>query len=218
MNRSAAASLSRPARARAALAVSLQQQGALRPAIGLGVTSLLVLGLAYAVAATRISGALFPAQAQGSLLLQHGQVRGSQLVAQPFVGDGYFQARPSAASYDPMAAAGSNLARSNPALQERVAEATHAVAVREGIALADVPGDLVTQSGAGMDPELSPAAAAVQVKRVAGNRGLSVEQVQALVQAHTQGPQWGVFGQPRVNVMTLNMALDDHQPVHNPSP
>jgi len=90
--------------------------------------------------------------------------------------------------------------------------------VREGIAVADVPGDLVTQSGAGMDPELSPAAAAVQVKRVAGNRGLSMEQVQALVQAHTQGPQWGVFGQPRVNVMTLNMALDDSRPVHNPSP
>ena len=218
MNRSAAASLSSPARARAALSVSLQQQGALRPAIGLGVASLLVLGLAYAVAATGISGALFPAQAQGSLLLQHGQVRGSQLVAQPFVGDGYFQARPSAASYDPMAAAGSNLARSNPALQERVSEATHAVAVREGIAVADVPGDLVTQSGAGMDPELSPAAAAVQVKRVAGNRGLSVEQVQALVHAHTQGPQWGVFGQPRVNVMALNMALDDSRPVHNPSP
>ena len=218
MNRSAAASLSRPARARAAAVLSLQHSGALRPAIGLGVASLLVLGLAYALAATGVGAALFPAQAQGSLLLHHGQVRGSQLVAQPFVGDGYFQARPSAASYDPMAAAGSNLARSNPALQERVTEATRAVALREGIAVADVPGDLVTQSGAGMDPELSPAVAAVQVKRVAATRGLGVEQVQALVQAHTQGPQWGVFGQPRVNVMTLNMALDASQPVHNPSP
>jgi len=208
MNRSAAASLSRPARARAATAVSLQHRAALRPALGLGVASLLVLGLAYAVATTGLGAALFPAQAQGSLLLHHGQVRGSQLVAQPFVGDGYFQARPSAANYDPMAAAGSNLARSNPALQERVADAARTVAAREGVAVDDVPGDLVTQSGAGMDPELSPAAAAVQVKRVAGNRGLGVEEVQALVQAHTQGPQWGVFGQPRVNVMTLNMALD----------
>ncbi|WP_419403511.1 potassium-transporting ATPase subunit KdpC [Stenotrophomonas rhizophila] len=207
MNRSAAASLSRPARARAATPVSLQHTGALRPAIGLGVASLL-LGLAYAVATTGLSAALFPVQAEGSLLLDNHQVRGSRLVAQPFVGDGYFQTRPSAANYDPMAAAGSNLARSNPALQERVAEATRTVAAREGIAVDDVPSDLVTQSGAGMDPELSPAAAAVQVKRVAGNRGLSVEQVQALVQAHTQGPQWGVFGQPRVNVMTLNLALD----------
>jgi K+-transporting ATPase ATPase C chain len=208
MNRSAAASLSRPARARAATPVSLQHTGALRPAIGLGVASLLLLGLAYAVATTGLSAALFPVQADGSLLLDNHQVRGSRLVAQPFVGDGYFQTRPSAANYDPMAAAGSNLARSNPALQERVAEATRTVAAREGIAVDDVPSDLVTQSGAGMDPELSPAAAAVQVKRVAGNRGLSVEQVQALVQAHTQGPQWGVFGQPRVNVMTLNLALD----------
>jgi K+-transporting ATPase ATPase C chain len=188
--------------------VSLQHTGALRPAIGLGVASLLLLGLAYAVATTGLSAALFPVQAEGSLLLDNHQVRGSRLVAQPFVGDGYFQTRPSAANYDPMAAAGSNLARSNPALQERVAEATRTVAAREGIAVDDVPSDLVTQSGAGMDPELSPAAAAVQVKRVAGNRGLSVEQVQALVQAHTQGPQWGVFGQPRVNVMTLNLALD----------
>lgn len=208
MNRSAAAPLSRPVRARADRSTALQQQGALRPAIGLGVASLLLLGLAYAVATTGISAALFPVQADGSLLLENGQVRGSRLVAQPFVGDGYFQTRPSAANYDPMAAAGSNLARSNPALQERVAEATRTVAAREGIPVAQVPGDLVTQSGAGMDPELSPAAAAVQVKRVAGNRGLDVGQVQALVDAHTQGPQWGVFGQPRVNVMTLNLALD----------
>lgn len=211
MNRSAAASLSRPARARAALEVSLQHRAALRPALGLGMASLLLLGLAYAVAATGLGAAVFPAQAEGSLLLHHGQVRGSQLVAQPFAGDGYFQARPSAASYDPMAAAGSNLARSNPALQARVDEATRAVAAREGIPMAEVPGDLVTQSGAGLDPHISPAAAAVQVKRVAGNRGLPVAQVQALVEAHTQGPQWGVFGQPRVNVMALNLALDDNR-------
>ncbi|WP_421569937.1 potassium-transporting ATPase subunit KdpC [Stenotrophomonas sp. PD6] len=214
MNRSAAAPLSRPARTRAALAIALQHDGALRPAIGLGVVSLLGLGLVYAVATTGISAALFPAQAEGSLLVHDGQVRGSRLIAQPFVGDGYFQARPSAANYDPMAAAGSNLARSNPALQQRVDEATHAVAVREGIAVAQVPGDLVTQSGAGMDPEISPAAAAVQVARVARSRGLDSDQVQALVQAHTQGPQWGVFGQPRVNVMTLNLALDGLKGAH----
>jgi len=209
MNRSLATSVPRSARSRAAASTQLQQDSAWRPALVLGVSSLLLLGLAYAVATTSVSRLLFPAQADGSLLIRDGQVRGSQLIAQPFVGDGYFQARPSAASYDPMAAAGSNMARSNPALQERVQAAISAVATREGVPAAQVPGDLVTQSGAGMDPEISPAAAQVQMARVARNRGLPVDRVAALVQANTLGPQWGVFGQPRVNVMTLNPALDD---------
>jgi K+-transporting ATPase ATPase C chain len=209
MNRSLATSLPRAARAPATRAATLQQHGAWRPALVLGLASLLLLGLAYALAATSASRLLFPAQADGSLLIRDGQVRGSQLIAQPFPGDGYFQARPSAANYDPMAAAGSNLARTNPALQERVQASIAAVAVREGVAIAQVPSDLVTQSGAGMDPELSPAAAQLQVARVARSRGWPAERVAALVQAHTQGPQWDVFGQPRVNVMTLNLALDD---------
>ncbi|WP_333622783.1 potassium-transporting ATPase subunit C, partial [Stenotrophomonas indicatrix] len=100
------------------------------------------------------------------------------------------------------------LARSNPALAERVAASTAAVAAREGVTPAQVPADLVTQSGGGLDPQLSPAAAQLQVARVARARGLPVEQVQALVKANTQGRQWGVFGQPRVNVVTLNFALD----------
>ena len=146
---------------------------------------------------------------RGQLLRDgNGQVRGSAWLSQPFTGDGYFQARPSAANYDPMAAAGSNLARSNPALAERVAASTAAVAAREGVAPAQVPADLVTQSGGGLDPQLSPAAAQLQVARVARARGLPVERVQALVQAHTEGRQWGLFGQPRVNVVTLNFALD----------
>jgi K+-transporting ATPase ATPase C chain len=209
MNRSLATSVPRAARSRAAASTQLQQDSAWRPALVLGVSSLLLFGLAYAVATTSVSRLLFPAQADGSLLIRDGQVRGSQLIAQPFVGDGYFQARPSAASYDPMAAAGSNMARSNPALQERVQAAIAATAAREGVPAAQVPGDLVTQSGAGMDPEISPAAAQVQIARVARSRGLPVDRVTALVQANTLGPQWGVFGQPRVNVMTLNLALDD---------
>ncbi|MDX5517758.1 MULTISPECIES: potassium-transporting ATPase subunit KdpC [Stenotrophomonas] len=209
MNRSLATSVPRPARSRAAASLHLQQDSAWRPALVLGVSSLLLLGLAYAVATTSVSRLLFPAQADGSLLIRDGQVRASQLIAQPFVGDGYFQARPSAANYDPMAAAGSNMARSNPALQERVQAAITAVAAREGVPAAQVPGDLVTQSGAGMDPEISPAAAQVQVARVARSRGLPAERVAALVQANTLGPQWGVFGQSRVNVMTLNLALED---------
>ncbi len=187
----------------------MQRRAALRPAVGLALVSLLGMGLAYSVVTTGIAGALFPAQAGGSLVVVDGQVRGSHLLAQPFAGDGYFQARPSAAGYDPMAAAGSNLARSNPALQARVTEATEAVAAREGIAVADVPADLVTQSGGGLDPEISPAAAAVQVARVAKARGMDVAKVEAQVKAHTLEPTWGVFGQPRVNVMALNVALDE---------
>ena len=195
----------------AARDAGLQQRAALRPAVGLAVASVLMMGLGYAIASTSLAGAAFPAQANGSLLLRDGQVVGSSLVAQPFAADGYFQTRPSAAGYDPMAAAGSNMARSNPALQQRVAEATAAVAAREGVAESAVPSDLVTQSGGGMDPELSPRAVALQVPRVARARGLPPTQVQALVSAHTQEPRWGVFGQPRVNVMTLNLALDAAQ-------
>lgn len=208
MNRSTTASLSRPLPSRVDTTVALKDGTALRPAIGLGVASLLGFGLLYAVATTGVAGAMFPDQANGSLLVQDGKVRGSRLVAQPFAADGYFQSRPSAASYDPMAAAGSNMARTNPDLQARVKEATAAVAAREGIAVADVPADLVTQSGGGLDPHISPPAAAVQVARVAKARGMTVEQVQAVVDAHTEGKTWGVFGQPRVNVLMLNVALD----------
>lgn len=180
-----------------------------RPAIGLSLFGLLGTGLVYAVLATGISGSLFPAQADGSLIRDaDGQVRGSLYLAQPFTGDGYFQTRPSAANYDPMAAAGSNMARSNPDLVKRVSEATAAAAAREKIDPATVPGDLVTQSASGLDPELSPAAVQVQVARVAAARGLQPAQVQALVDAQLQDRQWGVFGQPRINVIALNRALD----------
>ncbi|KAF1013578.1 MAG: Potassium-transporting ATPase KdpC subunit [Stenotrophomonas maltophilia] len=190
-------------------AEALQDGAGWRPAIGLGIASLLLAGLVYAVAATGIAGAAYPDQAKGSLLVDaDGQVRGSRWLSQPFQAEGYFQARPSAAKYDPMSASGSNLARSNPALADQVAKATAAVAAREGIPAAQVPADLVTQSGGGLDPELSPAAAQVQVARVARARGMAVAHVQTLVRANTQGPQWGLLGQPRVNVMTLNRALD----------
>lgn len=186
----------------------LQHSAAWRPAIGLGVASLLLSGALYSALATGAAGLLFPEQAGGSLMRDaSGQVRGSRLLAQPFAGDGWFQARPSAAGYDPMAAAGSNLARSNPALSARVAEATAAMARREGITTAQVPSDLVTQSGGGLDPELSPAAAQLQAARVARARGLPLAQVQALVDAHVQAPLGGVLGQPRVNVMALNHAV-----------
>ena len=165
-------------------------------------------GLLYPSLATFAGGLFFPAQAQGSLVIRDGAVVGSRLVAQAFAGDGYFQPRPSAAGYDPRAAAGSNLSPGNPALRERIAATAAAIAAREGITAADIPVDLVTASGSGLDPHLSPASARLQVARVARARGLRIEAVQAAVDDHTLAPTFGVFGQSRVNVLELNLALD----------
>ncbi len=181
----------------------------LRPALGLALLALLGFGLLYSLAGTGVGRLLFPQHATGSLIERDGKVVGSTLIAQPFASDGYFQPRPSAANYDPMAAAGSNQARSNPDLRKRIADARAAVAAREGIAPDRVPIELITQSGGGLDPHITPDGARVQIARVAKARGLAVSQVAALVAAHTEGPQFGVFGQPRVNVLELNFALDD---------
>ena len=171
---------------------------------------LLVLGAAalYSLLATLLAGTLFPAQANGSLLQRDGRVLGSALVAQPFAAPGYFQPRPSAAKFDPMAAAGSNQARSNPELQQRIADARASVAARDGVAAAQVADDLLTQSGSGLDPDISVAAAQQQIARVAKARELPVATVAALVAAQAQPRQFGVLGQPRVNVLALNLALD----------
>ncbi|HEY5782620.1 MAG TPA: potassium-transporting ATPase subunit KdpC [Lysobacter sp.] len=172
---------------------------------------LLGFGLLYSLVGAGLGRVLFPGAAMGSLIEREGKVVGSELVAQPFADARYFQPRPSAANYDPMAAAGSNQARSNPDLRKRIAELTTSVAQRDGIAPAQVPGELVTQSGAGLDPHVSPTAAQVQVARVAGARGLEPAEVARLVSAYTEAPQFGVLGQPRVNVLKLNLALDAMQ-------
>lgn len=169
-------------------------------------------GLLYPAVATFTGQALFPAQARGSMIERDGVQVGSSLVAQPFVGAGYFRPRPSAAGYDPRAVSGSNLGPGNPVLRERIATTSAEVAAREGLAAADIPTDLVTASGSGIDPHISPGAAAVQVARVARARGLEPAAVQALVARHTQGPSLGVFGQSRVNVLELNLALDAAAP------
>lgn len=179
-----------------------------RPALGLAVIVLLGLGLAYSVAATLLGSALFPYRASGSLLHAQGKAVASEWVAQPFAGEAYFHARPSAANYDPMAAAGSNQARSNPDLQKRVADTAQAVAEREGIAASEVPSDLLTQSGSGLDPHISPRAAEVQVSRVAKARDLDRSTVEVLIERNTQAATFGVLGAPRVNVVRLNLALD----------
>ena len=186
----------------------LHDNGILRASITFSVVILLGMGLLYSLAGTALGRSLFPQQASGSIVMLDGKAVGSSLIAQPFVDPRYFQPRPSAASYDPMAAAGSNQARTNPDLRKRIKETTAAVAARDGIAVQDVPAELVTQSGSGLDPHLSPVGAQVQIARVAQARGLAPSVVAVLVTIHTQAPQFGVLGQPRVNVLELNLALD----------
>lgn len=188
--------------------IPIDGTASLRPALGLALLALLGFGLLYSLAATGLGRLLFPQQATGSLIGRDGKVVGSQLIAQPFAGDGYFQPRPSAANYDPMAAAGSNQARSNPELRKRIDETRAAVAAREDIAPDRVPIELATQSGGGLDPHITPDGARVQIARVAKARGLTPSRVEALIAAKTEEPQFGVFGQPRVNVLELNLALD----------
>jgi potassium-transporting ATPase KdpC subunit len=187
---------------------TIDDRTSLRASLLFAAIVLVGFGLLYSLAGTALGRLLFPWQATGSLIVQDGKTLGSELVAQPFSGDRYFQSRPSASNYDPMAAAGSNQARSNPDMRKRIDDAIAAVATREGIAPADVPGDLVTQSGGAMDPHLSPAGVQVQIARVAKARGLEESVVAGLVTQYTEAPQFGVLGQPRVNVLKLNLALD----------
>lgn len=180
-----------------------------RASLVLALVTLLGFGLLYSLAGTGLGRMLFPHQATGSLIEREGRVVGSSLVAQPFADDRYFQSRPSAAKYDVVALAGSNQARTNPDLRARIDEARAAVASREGVTPDAVPSDLVTQSGGGIDPHLSPAAIQLQVARVARARGLPASEVQRLVAEHTEAPQFGLLGPPRINVLELNLALDE---------
>ncbi len=182
--------------------------GLLRGATSLALLTLAGCGFLYSLAGVGLGQALFPEAANGSLVQRGGQVVGSALVAQGFASDRYFQPRPSAAAYDTMAMAGSNQARTNPDLRQRLADTRAAVAQRDGVAPTEVPGELVTQSGSGIDPHISPRGAAIQLNRIASARDLHPDAVAALVARHTEPPQFGLFGQPRVNVLQLNLALD----------
>lgn len=182
--------------------------GVWRGAIGLAVLSLVGFGFFYSLAGVGIGQTLFPHAANGSIIELNDKVVGSALVAQPFVGEQYFHSRPSAASYNTMALAGSNQARTNPDLRKRLEEARATVAQREGISLSDVPGDLITQSGGGIDPHISPQGAAVQIARVARARGLDPRVVTDIVAQHTERKQLAVLGQERVHVLRLNLALN----------
>ncbi len=189
-------------------AIDDKAAGGLLPAIRFALVSIVLFGLLYPVVATYAGKLLFPQQANGSLIVRDGVSVGSALVAQNFVDDKYFQSRPSAANYDPRALSGSNLASTNPALRERIVESSKVISARENIAATAIPADMVTTSGSGIDPHISPEAAKVQINRVAKARGLTAEQVQALIDANTQAPTFGLLGQARVNVLQLNLALD----------
>lgn len=173
---------------------------------------LVLCGFLYSASITTLGELLFPYQAKGSLLEHKGEACGSVLIAQNFSGDGYFHGRPSAASNDPMATAGSNLAPSNPALRERALADSTAIQTRKQITAAQIPVDLISTSGSGVDPHISPAAAQVQIARVARVRNISEAEVAQLVANNTEQKQWGIFGQVRVNVLLLNLALDQLAP------
>lgn len=182
--------------------------GALTTALRFSLLMLLVCGLLYSTSVTLLGGLLFPARASGSLIQRDGQVIGSVLVAQPFNSARYFHSRPSAVNHDPTATGGSNLAPSNPALRERVTADSIRIQRLDGVSAHAIPVDLLAASGSGIDPHISPAAAALQAARVARARNLDIETVRQLIARHTEAPQWGLFGQPRVNVLRLNLALD----------
>ncbi len=188
----------------------------IRPAVSVLVVLTVLTGLAYPVLITGISQALWPDKANGSLVQINDKAVGSRLIGQSFTNPAYLWGRPSATSttpYNGQASGGSNLGPLNPDLAKAVQDRIVALQKADPGNTASVPIDLVTTSGSGLDPEISPAGAQYQVARIARLRGLSTEQVQGVILAHTQGPQAGLFGEPRVNVLQVNLALDQLAPI-----
>ncbi|AXA72837.1 potassium-transporting ATPase subunit KdpC [Achromobacter insolitus] len=192
-----------------------RQGGILRPALVVFAALSLVTGLAYPFLTTGIAAAVFPHEAAGSLIKQDNRIVGSELIGQAFSSPGYFWGRPSATApmpYNGAGSSGSNLGPRNPALADAIQSRIAALKAADPDNPVPVPVDLVTASGSGLDPHISPAAAAYQAARVARARNLSRTEVDALIQAHTERPWLGVLGDPAVNVLTLNLALDQLRP------
>jgi K+-transporting ATPase ATPase C chain len=189
---------------------------ALMISIKMTIVLTILTGIIYPLAMTGIANALFPHQAQGSLIERDGKVVGSELIGQTFAAPGYFHSRPSAAGdkgYDASNSSGSNLGPTNKTListvQQRVKDVVEA---NPGIDVSQVPIDLVTASGSGLDPEISPASADIQVARVAKARGIGEDDVRLLIRQNTRARYVGIVGEPGVNVLAVNLALDKLSP------
>lgn len=183
-------------------------------AVLMTIVTTLLLGLVYPLVVTGLAQVMFKEKANGQLIERNGQVVGSRLIGQPFSSPGYFRSRPSAAGavgYDAGASSGSNLGPTSQKLIDRVkGDVEKLQAENPG---KPIPVDLVTTSGSGLDPDISPAGADFQIPRVARERGVTEEQIRQMVAAHTEGRQFGFLGEPRVNVLLLNLALDEHYPL-----
>ncbi|HJT20319.1 MAG TPA: potassium-transporting ATPase subunit KdpC [Nitrospira sp.] len=187
----------------------------IRPALMMLLTLTIVTGLAYPMAVTGLAQVFFPKQANGSLIVRDGQVIGSRLIGQYFDKSEYFWGRSSATApfpYNAAASSGSNLGPTNPVLIDTIKGRVAALRAADPGNDGAVPVDLVTASGSGLDPHISPASALYQVGRVARARGIEERQVQDLVARHTEERQFGLLGEPRVNVLELNLALDSRVP------
>lgn len=182
------------------------------PAIAITVVLTVLLGIIYPLVVTGLAQVMFPAKAAGSLIEKDNKVIGSSLIGQPFTGPGYFHSRPSAAGtgYDATASGGTNLGPTNQKLMDNVK--TAADSLHEENPGTPIPIDMVTASASGLDPHITPAAAEFQVARISRERGLSSDEVRRLVREHTEGRQFGLLGEPRVNALELNLALDKFRP------
>jgi potassium-transporting ATPase KdpC subunit len=182
----------------------------MRPAIFMLLMFTVICGAVYPALVTGIAQVVFPEKANGSMITgTTGRELGSSLIGQPFTDSGYFWGRPSASGgfpYNPMASGGSNSGPSNPDYLKTVGE--RVAALRRTGVTGEIPADLVQASGSGLDPHLSPESAALQLPRVARARGMDEKELRRIIAAHTEGCQWGILGEPRVNVLRLNLALD----------
>jgi potassium-transporting ATPase KdpC subunit len=187
----------------------------IQPAIVMTLVLCVITGLIYPAAVTGMAQALFPRQANGSLVTVNGRVVGSALIGQPFSRPEYFHPRPSAAGngYDATASGGTNKGPTDAKLADTlIAQAVDSVVKNDGAVKGSIPSDMVTSSASGLDPDISPANARLQVPRVARARGAPEAQIAAILARHIQGRQFGFFGEPRVNVLLLNIAVDSAFP------